>query len=66
MTVRNIKVQATTFNNLGCYYRKVKKLPTALFYLKKSLELQQKISNPINLPDTYINICAVLSSLGEH
>jgi hypothetical protein len=39
MTVRNIKVQATTFNNLGCYYRKVKKLPTALFYLKKSLEL---------------------------
>lgn len=35
-------------------------------YLQKSLELETKAKVSKNLADTYINICAVLSSLSMH
>jgi len=35
-------------------------------YLQKSLELETQTKISKNLPDTYINICAVLSSLSMH
>ena len=66
LQVRSSRIRSTTLNNLGCYYRKTNKLTTALMYLQKSLEMETRAKTSKNLSDTYINICAVLSSLSMH
>lgn len=38
----------------------------ALSYLQQTLELEAKNNNLSNLADTYLNLCAVLSQLGNH
>lgn len=66
LDIRNPRIRSTTLNNLGCYYRKTNKLSTALMYLQKSLEMETRAKTSKNLSDTYVNICAVLSSLSMH
>lgn len=55
----NSKLKALTLNNWGCYYRYLKKHRTALKFLHESLSIDGS-------PDTYINICTVLSQLKKH
>ncbi|CAG9334016.1 unnamed protein product [Blepharisma stoltei] len=61
------KLLSITYNNLGCYYKKVGKLNIALQFLQKALDLS--INSPVestNLAGTHLNICAIKSQLGNH
>ena len=61
------KLQAITYNNLGCYYRKTSKYPTALKYLTKALDIEvNSISDKTNIAGAHLNICSVLSSMSQH
>ena len=61
------KLQAITYNNLGCYYRKSHKYPTALKYLTKALDIEvNSISDKTNIAGAHLNICSVLSSMSQH
>jgi tetratricopeptide (TPR) repeat protein len=58
---------ALTFNNLGCYYKKVKKPKVAYRYMLKALELEEQCDLPeSHLASTKLNICAILSSMSKH
>lgn len=57
----------TTLNNFACYYRRCQNFTTALNFLRKGLEILTK--SPICIPSlagTYLNICAILSEMGNH
>lgn len=43
LSVDSLKLKATTFNNLACYYRRIGKLRTALNYLNSALDIENKI-----------------------
>ncbi|KAM3147873.1 hypothetical protein pb186bvf_000201 [Paramecium bursaria] len=58
------KVQ--TYNHLACYFRKVGKTRTALKYLQQALQIELALNQSQNLPNTYLNLCAVLSQLDRH
>lgn len=56
-----------TLNNFGCFYKRTGNPTLALNFLKKALEIENK--DPVdvnNLAGTYLNMCAILSSIGEH
>ncbi len=58
-----------TLNNLACYYRKLGNLRTALMYLEKTLKIEERLGNGNgsgNIADTHLNMCAILSHLGQH
>ncbi|OQR82390.1 hypothetical protein ACHHYP_16144 [Achlya hypogyna] len=55
-----------TFNNLGCYYRRLRKLKTALKYLEQAASLGATTENVRNLSVTHLNLCAIQSQLGRH
>ncbi|OQR82140.1 hypothetical protein THRCLA_11105 [Thraustotheca clavata] len=55
-----------TFNNLGCYYRRMKKLKTALKYLTQAASLGGSAHQVKNLSVTHLNLCAIQSQLGRH
>lgn len=66
LTEKDLQGQATTFNNLACYYRRNGKLHAAIMYLKKALAMEGRLQFITNAADTHINACAVLSQLGRH
>lgn len=51
-----------TFNNMGCYFKKLQQYQHAIGYLNKSLKYGQRIANDeINISSTHLNLCAVHS-----
>jgi len=60
------RLRAVTYNNLGCYYRKRRKLHTALQMLDKALRLEL-LSDHVDTPaTTHLNMSVVLSQLQKH
>ena len=57
---------AMTFNNLACYYKKRGRYRTALNFLERALDIEQKSPNNSSLANTHLNISAVLSILNRH
>lgn len=61
------KLEAITYNNLGCYYKKIGKLSLALQFLTKALDLEStSVIDKSNLAGTHLNICTIRSSLNQH
>lgn len=58
-------LRSLTYNHLGCCYRRIGKLDKALYYLEKAWEFIQGIEKVDTSGITHINLCAVLSQLGE-
>lgn len=61
------KLLGLTLNNFGCFYKRTGNPSLALNFLKKALEIESK--DPVdvnNLAGTHLNMCAILSSIGEH
>merc|ERR550537_1962558 len=60
-------LRAVTYNNLGCFFKSMNKLHTALQYLKKALTIEEqsgvRCQNPAG---TYLNLCALLSQMRQH
>jgi hypothetical protein len=54
-----------TLNNLGCYYKELRKLGQACKYLLQAIALEKELGSA-TLPTTYLNYCAVLSLMGKH
>lgn len=60
-------LRAVTFNNMGCFYKSMSKLHTALQYLKKALQIEEKPNVKCQNPaGTHLNLCALLSQMGKH
>jgi len=59
-------LQILTFNNIGCCYRKLGKLKSALKYLKEAAQIGSGSAHVKNLSITHLNLCAVQSQLGRH
>ena len=62
-----------TYNNLACVYRQSNNLPLALLYIKKAQKeadlacLDAQKDNTLRVvTDCSLNLCAILSSMGEH
>eukprot|EP00743_Colponemidia_sp_Colp-15_P006350 GILK01006834.1.p1 GENE.GILK01006834.1~~GILK01006834.1.p1 ORF type:complete len:765 (+),score=141.49 GILK01006834.1:99-2393(+) len=64
------RMQGLTWNNLGCFFRKRKKLLAALQYLGKALDVEKmeeaKPKASSDVATTHLNLCAVLSELDRH
>jgi len=58
-------LRSLTYNHLGCCYRRIGKLDKAVYYLEKAWEFIQDIERVETSGITHINLCAVLSQLGE-
>ena len=61
----NSKLSAVTWNNLGCYYKRINSFELALNYLKKALN-DDTDSDNVTLAGTHLNILAVLSQQQNH
>ena len=57
---------AMTYNNLACFYKKRGRFRTALSFLEKALDIEQRFPNNCALANTHLNISAVLSLLNRH
>lgn len=58
---------ALTFNNLGCFYKRLGQVDQALDYFFQSLELENKgLNNLENIANTYMNISVLLALKTEH
>lgn len=58
---------AVTYNNMGCMLKSRGRLHASLSYLRKSLELESSCSQSVIDPGaTCLNLCAILSKLGDH
>ncbi|KDO24278.1 hypothetical protein SPRG_09915 [Saprolegnia parasitica CBS 223.65] len=55
-----------TYNNFGCYYRRLHKLKTALKFLSEAASLGATTPSVRNLSVTHLNLCAIQSQLGRH
>lgn len=56
-----------TYNNLGCYLKRLNKLPQALEYFKKSSDLSNKYESSIaNVTCSHLNISKIYSEQGNH
>ena len=62
----NSPLAAITANNLACYYRRRGKLDQALAQLRRASAIEARCANPRGPADTQINLCVVLSELGQH
>jgi tetratricopeptide (TPR) repeat protein len=61
------RLRAVSLNNMGCFYRRRKKLHASLRNLEQALEIELNIQGPPIAPaGTHLNICAVLSELKHH
>merc|ERR1719335_156802 len=60
-------LRAVTYNNMGCFYKSMSKLHTALQYLKKAQKIEEKSNGRCQNPaGTHLNLCALLSQMGKH
>lgn len=66
LTEHDLSGRAVTYNNFACYSRQQGKLHAALMYLQKALKIEQKLEMVENPADTHLNLCAVMSQLGQH
>ena len=80
LTERSPRGRATTLNNFACYYRRQGNLHAALAHLQSALKIEVALSSEddveedveaqattvIHRADTHLNMCAVLSQLGQH
>jgi tetratricopeptide (TPR) repeat protein len=74
------KFLAITFNNFACFYRKYihpdiclpvtlcrkGKFRVSLNYLEQALRIEKNLDDQKDLAETHLNICAILSKLGQH
>merc|ERR1719181_2342789 len=59
---QRLVLRAVTYNNMGCFYKSLGKLHTALQSLRKAVEIEQlKQCKPQNPAGTQLNMCALLS-----
>jgi len=61
-----VKLRAVTYNNIGCYYRKMEQPKEALLNLERALTLLEKTREAEHVGDTHLNMCAILSQIGRH
>ncbi len=61
----NPSLRNLTFNHLGCCYRRMGKLDKALFYLERAEQVLSHMGRVEGGGITHINLCAVLSQMGE-
>lgn len=60
-------LRAVTYNNMGCFYKSMSKLHTALQYLRKAQKIEEKSNGKCQNPGgTHLNLCALLSQMGKH
>jgi len=60
-------LRAVTYNNMGCFYKSMSKLHTALQYLRKAQTLEERSNGKCQNPaGTHLNLCALLSQMGKH
>merc|ERR1719343_479789 len=60
-------LRAVTYNNMGCFYKSMSKLHTALQYLRKAQKIEERSQGKCQNPaGTHLNICALLSQMGKH
>jgi len=60
-------LRAVTYNNMGCFYKSMNKLHTALQYLRKTQKIEEKSNGRCQNPaGTHLNLCALLSQMGKH
>lgn len=60
-------LRAVTYNNLGCFYKSLSKLHTALQYLRKAQAIEERSNGKCQNPaGTHLNLCALLSQMGKH
>merc|ERR1712217_372667 len=60
-------LRAVTYNNMGCFYKSMTKLHTALQYLRKAQKIEERSNGKCQNPaGTHLNICALLSQMGKH
>ncbi|CEG49180.1 Tetratricopeptide TPR1 [Plasmopara halstedii] len=64
--VRCQALQILTFNNLGCCYRKLGNLRSALKYLQEAARIGAHTIHVKNLSITHLNLCAIQSQLNRH
>merc|ERR1719262_1863086 len=66
-TETRLVLRAVTYNNLGCFYKSMCKLHTALQYLRKAQKIEEKSRGKCQNPaGTHLNLCALLSQMGKH
>jgi len=66
LTERHPILRAATFNNMACYYRKIGKLRTALSFVEKAIQIENKFPQSPKAADTHLNACTILSELHRH
>lgn len=60
-------LRAVTYNNMGCFYKNMSKLHTALQYLRKAQKIEERSKGRCQNPaGTHLNLCALLSQMGKH
>merc|ERR1719454_1062757 len=60
-------LRAVTYNNMGCFYKSMSKLHTALQYLRKAQRIEERSNGKCQNPaGTHLNLCALLSQMGKH
>merc|ERR550514_2489788 len=60
-------LRAVTYNNMGCFYKSMSKLHTALQYSKKAQKIEERSNGKCENPaGTHLNLCALLSQMGKH
>merc|ERR550514_1307741 len=60
-------LRAVTYNNMGCFYKSMSKLHTALQYLRKAQKIEERSNGRCQNPaGTHLNLCALLSQMGKH
>merc|ERR1719454_697860 len=60
-------LRAVTYNNMGCFYKSMSKLHTALQYLRKAQVIEERSMGKCQNPaGTHLNLCALLSQMGKH
>lgn len=60
-------LRAVTYNNMGCFYKSMSKLHTALQYLRKAQKIEERSQGRCQNPaGTHLNLCALLSQMGKH
>jgi len=62
-----VKLRAITYNNIGCYFRKMEQPREALVNLERALKLLNETTGSAeHIGDTHLNICAILSQMNRH
>lgn len=60
-------LRAVTYNNMGCFYKSMSKLHTALNFLRKAQKIEERPNGKCQNPaGTHLNLCALLSQMGKH